>query len=55
MGTLDCRECKYYFAAKCECRRYPPKLGTNHDCRYPRVIYKDDWCGEFEVKNNENT
>jgi hypothetical protein len=40
---VECRNCKFYYNANQECRRYPPV--TND--RWIET-YREAWCGEFK-------
>lgn len=60
----ECRDCKFWDAVEqvaghANCRRYPPviawKMGQNGidfiDGALP-TTWAQDWCGEFQHKNN---
>jgi hypothetical protein len=46
---MTCQQCRFYFQAKSECRRYAPQPAQAEGGTWPTVA-SDDWCGEFEPK-----
>lgn len=54
--TRSCENCRYSeFENEAKgtmfCRRYAPKPGTDFE-EWP-LVWDEDWCGEFESKENQ--
>lgn len=50
---MHCSDCRYWFSAQSQCRRYAPQPGngggtaTSAAAHWPTVS-AEDWCGEFQ-------
>ena len=52
---MQCSDCRYWFTAQSQCRRYAPQPAANGSAsasssgsaHWPSVA-ADDWCGEFQ-------
>lgn len=53
---IECINCKFFSPIghdRGECRRYAPR--AKNEERPWEIVYRNDWCGEFERKPVENS